>query len=272
MTIFRRRLVLLSLIAFFAAFVSFGAWMYHYTESDPKFCRSCHIMEDAWTLWATGPHKDVTCHSCHVQNLQDRATIVWEWAVGHHEKVAPHTHLDTKICLTCHSSQNGHWKQIAGTPGHQIHVSRVRLDCLQCHYPSLHRFRADAKDCKRCHSKIRINAEGMEDFHCLSCHPFLTQGDERAIRPTREICLSCHLKGKTADETQALSENETLAMDCTQCHKPHGSGKPTNAECLSCHPDALTEPVHVESSATSNCKDCHDSHHPSLRIPKGAPQ
>lgn len=36
----------------------------HFT-SQPSFCSSCHEMQSQVTAWSTGPHKEVTCLSCH---------------------------------------------------------------------------------------------------------------------------------------------------------------------------------------------------------------
>jgi len=80
-------------------------------------------------------------------------------------------------------SNNAKWQQVGETAGHKVHVGRLNLDCLQCHFPALHQFRPQAKDCRRCHSKTQVNIDGMGDMHCLVCHQFLA-ADEAKIVPT----------------------------------------------------------------------------------------
>ncbi|HDO23304.1 MAG TPA: hypothetical protein ENG86_10755, partial [Nitrospirae bacterium] len=38
---------------------------YNFTQNNPKFCISCHLMQPAYNAWSKSKHKGINCHSCH---------------------------------------------------------------------------------------------------------------------------------------------------------------------------------------------------------------
>lgn len=234
-----------------------GYRLYDYVENDPRFCASCHIMETAWKTWSEGPHKNVNCHVCHRQGIEDRARIVWRWATADIHQVGPHTRLAREVCESCHLNEQAKWPQIAKTAGHDIHVVRAGLDCLSCHLPSLHAVQPKAEDCVKCHAQARVNIGGMTGFHCTTCHQFLVATGE-GLEPKREVCLTCHrgiqLKGETFPETAPMQ------FECANCHKPHTQPILRFSDCLACHTKIAEDRAHFERKALTECVSCHRPH------------
>ena len=234
-----------------------GYRFYDYVEHDPKFCASCHVMETAWTTWQEGPHKAVACKTCHQQYIQDRARIVWRWAVSNVEAIPPHTHLNRAVCENCHLNETTQWPQIRHTAGHDVHVVRANLECLACHLPSLHATKPKVEACTQCHSSARTNIGGMKAFHCTSCHPFLaTKGV--GLKPERELCLRCHAGIKLKGETFPAAA--PMAFDCSACHKPHSKPILSFNDCLGCHRQIAEDQRHFAMKALTRCVACHRPH------------
>ncbi|RMF94261.1 MAG: hypothetical protein D6736_00330 [Nitrospinota bacterium] len=254
------KVVLLILGLVIVGGIAYGGYrLYDYTEHDPRFCASCHIMKKAWKTWSVGAHKDVTCKTCHKQDIVSRARIVWSWAVSDIEEVPPHTRLDRRVCESCHFAQNGPWKLVADTVGHKQHVMKADLQCLACHLPSLHTFEPKAEDCQRCHSHSRMNIGGMAGFHCTTCHNFLARGDDvEEMLPKRETCLECHQGMQIKEET--FPEDGPMAFECAECHKPHTKPFLDFFDCLSCHEDITEDQAHFERRAINRCVRCHRPH------------
>jgi hypothetical protein len=254
------RIILLVILLTIVGSLAYGGYrMYDYTEHNPNFCRTCHLMQKAWKTWAVGAHQSVPCKTCHKQDFVSRARIVWSWSMQNLEDVPPHTRLDRRVCETCHLSQSTKWKQVAETAGHRLHATRANLQCLSCHYPSLHSFEPKAEDCRRCHTHARIQAGGMRDFHCTTCHNFLAKGKEgEGLMPGREACLRCHQGMQVKNET--FPEDGPMTFACAECHKPHVKPLPDFVTCLTCHQDLVENQAHFERDALIDCVRCHQPH------------
>src|SRR3990170_4130321 len=118
-----------------AAAVAFAGYTaIDYTMNNPAFCRSCHIMEAAWTRWSTSEHRKVDCHSCH-------------------------------------ASGDPRWRQVAETAGHQVHAERRQIECVLCHSQAVHRIQPSTAVCAKCHQAQSIGARAikiqMAEFHCV---------------------------------------------------------------------------------------------------------
>ena len=236
----------------------YGAYrIYDYTEHDPNFCKSCHLMEIAVESWNAGPHSEINCHICHKQDIVNRVQIVWSSLTRDYESVPLHTRLAREVCANCHLTNDKKWEQIAETSGHKIHILRANLECLSCHLPSLHATDPKVEDCQKCHSHARFNIGGMKDFHCTTCHNFLAKNQD-GLKPTRETCLNCHANMKIASET--FPEEAPMAFQCSECHKPHTKPFLSFNDCLGCHENILEDKKHFEDKALTNCFDCHKPH------------
>jgi hypothetical protein len=233
-----------------------GYRLWDYSEHDPYFCSSCHVMQPAFEAWHDGPHASVNCHVCHEQNIQDRVRIVWRWAADNVEEVPPHTHLAREVCEKCHLDQVD-WPQIGESAGHKIHALRAELPCLSCHLPSLHAVEPKTEDCLKCHPEARNNIGSMGDFHCTTCHRFMA-AEEAELTPTRDLCLECHAGMQLKGET--FPEGAPMGFDCAVCHKPHNHAFPAFSDCLACHAKVTEDAMHFEEKALTRCVDCHPPH------------
>lgn len=240
--------------------IGYGSYrLYDYVENDPAFCGSCHLMQQAWKTWQMGSHKHLTCHTCHQQDIIDRARIVWHWATRQYTSVPPHTRLPQRVCETCHMRQGSPSIQTLDTVGHTIHVGRVGLTCLACHAPSLHAVQPRVKDCQQCHTAAHMNLGGMVALHCTVCHNFLARDkEEEAIIPQRQACLACHTTMQIKAET--FPAGAPMAFACANCHKPHVQPAVRFQDCLGCHASVLEDRAHFEHRALTDCVRCHLPH------------
>lgn len=246
----------------FAAAVSFlvlGALIYRgyeYVEHDPRFCQSCHIMEEPFQKWSTSPHHLVTCHRCHQQSLAASIHQVWLYVTKRPEKVIHHPDLDHTVCAQCHLSDDPQWKLIGETAGHKVHFEQAGIDCLDCHMGGVHQFLRPVDACGTCHAdKTGGAGKKMAFAHCANCHTFLAK--KEGLLPERAVCLECHRKITVGKER--FSEDAPMStFDCSTCHKPHEQIRPDNDVCLTCHSDIRT-PHHGMNSST-RCSSCHQPH------------
>ena len=236
---------------------------YNYVQYDPTFCNSCHLMEDAFIRWNDSDHSDVTCHGCHHQSTEDTLAQSIAFFTKNPTAIEGHAEVESELCVECHDMQ---------TVGHDVHFLGEEIDCVRCHTTSLHRFSFDRDNCMECHFQRELIKE-MGTQHCLSCHPFLSGGNESELRPTEESCKECHSDRETKI---ALSEYH-VTSECTTCHRPHEKDRPV--ECLECHAPQHSGKGHQECTAchiphqehslTESCETCHTDkktgHYPHLK-------
>ena len=233
----------------------------HYIEHDPKFCTSCHTMGSAYALWEQSGHKQIECHTCHTPDIGSNLHQLWYYATRRPDEVVKHADVDHAICERCHT-QGGNaskWNHVQDTPGHRVHVGKERVECIQCHSMSLHRFKPPKETCATCHKKITLTAAGtMGEMHCLSCHPFMADDAKRPLKPDRAACLDCHEKRQVGSEVFPAGK-APMKWDCGRCHKPHERLNIGNADCVKCH-DSITEGLHKVRAHADDCKSCHKPH------------
>ena len=256
-----RELVLLSAVAgVLAIAASAGSYRaYRYMKHDPKFCLSCHTMNSAYALWEKSGHKNIDCHVCHVPDIASNLHQLWFYATRRPDVVVKHAEVDRSVCEKCHAGggSGSKWNQIVETPGHRVHVGKERIECIQCHSMSVHRFVPPKETCATCHRKVTLVAAGsMAEMHCLQCHPFLAADSKRPLKPDRAACLDCHERRQVAGEI--FPAKAPMKWDCGRCHKPHEKLYLGTADCLSCH-NTMTEGVH-RVSGHGQCLDCHRPH------------
>lgn len=229
---------------------------YDYVQHDPRFCQSCHIMEEAFNKWSSSPHHLVTCHKCHQQDTKDSLWQVWFYLTQRPDHVMHHPELNHAVCAQCHLSEDPQWKLVQETAGHKVHFGKAGIDCLDCHIGGVHEFLRPVDACIKCHTdKAEGAGKKMAFMHCTDCHSFLAKQTD--LLPLRATCLGCHKNIKVGRE----SFPETAPMstfDCYICHKPHDQLRPDREVCLSCHTDL--KPVHYRMTEGQSCIDCHQPH------------
>ena len=113
-----------------------------YMTNDPAACANCHIMQDQYDGWLTGPHRSVAvCNDCHTP-----PGLVPKYAT---------------------KALNGFWHSYAFTTGdfHEPIQIKGRNQ------------RVTEAACRKCHAAITAAIEGPEgphradqDIACLRCH------------------------------------------------------------------------------------------------------
>ena len=113
-----------------------------YMTNDPAACANCHIMQDQYDGWITGPHRSVAvCNDCHTP-----PGLVPKYAT---------------------KASNGFWHSYAFTTGDFHEPIRIKE----------RNRRVTEKACRKCHEALVLTIEGPEGPHqagqevaCLRCH------------------------------------------------------------------------------------------------------
>jgi len=113
-----------------------------YMTNDPAACANCHIMQDQYDGWLTGPHRSVAvCNDCHTP-----PGLVPKYAT---------------------KALNGFWHSYAFTTGDFHEPIRIKG----------RNQRVTEKACRKCHAAITDAIEGPAGPHqadqeiaCLRCH------------------------------------------------------------------------------------------------------
>jgi len=244
-------LALIAIIAVLGAVV--GYKYYRYTQDDPAFCMSCHMMKEAFLEWQKGKHRDIVCQKCHRLNLFEQNQLLVSFVL---KKPGPfsRSHGRDKPWLEC---KNCHLNEIAQgsvslrkSYGHAKHVFMINITCKVCHSESLHRFTPNEKACQGCHKDKGVHGVGMEAFSCLKCHSF---AEKSAQMVSNVKCMGCH---------KIPPQGAMSSFPCYRCHKPHGKIKLTSADCLGeCHGSETRVGQHARHMKKGmQCLDCHKAH------------
>ncbi len=231
-----------------------GFRFYSYTQNNPQFCLSCHLMAQPYELWQTSEHKSVNCHSCHEASIKSSLSQVYEQVTKHPTTITKHAVVPSTACQSCHTGKGPTGaKDITGTNVHIIHADKQKLECTQCHSTSLHRFEAPENICQKCHQANFQGGDkaekiaGMQNLKCSSCHDLL--GKSGALVPTRATCITCHAQAPKTGLHAAVQMH--AQSDCYVCHKPHVEPAPSRATCQTCHTDRQN---HFPGIV---CRTCH---------------
>ena len=233
-----------------------GFATYEFIEDDPRFCKTCHLMEEAWYRWNESPHNEITCHECHRASMEDNMRLLVTYFTLRPEEVSDDVHvvIPNENCEHCHFTRSEKWPYVADTAGHKFHLENNYANCIDCHGGRVHRFVPDRSECMQCHSDKVIKVEQM-NFHCTNCHNFLADVKTNGVEPLPQAqdCKKCH-----SDRNIILSvpEGAHANSNCNTCHHPHITQEPFS--CQSCH--SLPEkPIH-KYHEDQDCTSCHVPH------------
>ncbi len=260
---------------------------YDFTQNNPKFCVSCHLMQPAFNAWAVSEHKGLSCHDCHHLTIPEQNKLLVSFVL-HRPSSVPNRHgkviVTWRVCIQCHWERNEKFKDaklINSSRMHAKHVFMEQIECVKCHGYITHKFTAEERFCTKCHEGKVVHGTGMEGLACLNCHTDRTKD----LRPGRNKCLFCHGSEKirqemiaagTLDVTHYKPDQKTIdraikinvpddapmQFYCYECHKPHKSARPDWGNCLSCHQNILNvgkHKTHVQDMGMK-CKQCHKPH------------
>ena len=210
--------------------------------------------------------------------------------------------LGSRICQGCHAAV---WENFPLDP----HFKSVALanrpageaGCEGCHGPGgLHVIDPDngkivnfpeiepgqAQDvCLRCHSEdigkmhIRRSAHLTGEIGCTSCHSIHSphQAGALLVAEQRSLCYGCHREIEARFNMPFKHRVNEGAMDCTDCHNPHGAAVATwrtahfprmvsqglgnDIACTKCHSDKRGPFVHEHPPVrVEGCQACHNPH------------
>ena len=236
-----------------------SAHLYDYTEHDPTFCVSCHVMNDAFSSWETSIHKNVECHDCHYATILERNQMLLTTLFKNPEQVTERPHekiiVPSSMCIKCH--WEGEAAKISDSTGHALHWFKGSIECTSCHAIRLHKFEPEQKLCLNCHQKGNVVLPGMKDMPCADCHSF----SKGRLIPKKADCQACH-----ADRVEStISASGSLAhtrLECKTCHRTHEPDKPAGGLCQDCHRLAMKRgkhPIHI-AATSGDCTTCHQPH------------
>ncbi|HET6514831.1 MAG TPA: NapC/NirT family cytochrome c [Thermodesulfovibrionales bacterium] len=260
---------------------------YDFTQNNPKFCVSCHIMKPAFEAWEKSEHTGINCHECHHLTIPEQNRLLISFVL-HRPTSVPERHgkviVPWKYCIRCHWEKDEKFPKapmINQSTLHAKHVFMEQVECSKCHGYVVHKFTPEEHFCTRCHKGKEVHGTGMEALACLNCHTDRTTD----LRPGRKKCLFCHggeevrrelIADGTIDVKHYQPTKETIGKAlkisvpadapmqfyCYTCHKPHAKVRPDWGDCLSCHRNIIDvgkHNLHIKVVGMQ-CKECHKPH------------
>ncbi len=232
-----------------------GYSYYRYTQTEPGFCNSCHLMEEAFKDWRLSSHSEIICQKCHQLGMVEANKMLLNFALkGKRPDRQDHGRKTPwKTCTQCHSSEAAQGsKTLRASYGHARHVYMQGLGCKVCHSGQIHNFPVPHDVCQGCHKDKVVHGMGTAGLYCLNCHNY---GEERPKMVSPERCYSCH---------QSVPKKGVMAaLRCYDCHYPHGKLRLEAKDCLGrCHSNEARvgkHGLHLKK-ATSDCLLCHRPH------------
>ena len=262
--------------------------LYDFTQNDPKFCVSCHLMQESFETWQKSVHEEINCHECHHLTIPEANMLMFNFIV-HNPDSVPDRHgkiiVPWRNCIQCHWEKDERYPEATSINTSRLHAKHVfmeQVECSKCHGYKIHQFLPEERFCVMCHSDKEVHGVGMEELACLNCHTDM-QAD---LRPVRAKCLFCHgtlemqeyepedfksmdLKyfsppQETIDAATKidLKKDSPMQFACATCHHPHESERPDWGNCLDCHRNVLvvgSHGLHIQEMGL-DCKQCHRPH------------
>lgn len=277
--------LLLLVILVGSGFVSYR--FYDFTQNNPNFCVSCHLMKTAFVAWQQSEHHMINCHECHHLSIPEMNKLLISFILKR-PTVVPDRHgkiiVPWRFCMKCHWEKDDRYPQaikINRSPLHARHVFMEQTECSKCHGYMVHKFTPEERFCVRCHKGKVVHGIGMGELACLNCHTDRT----RDLRPGRKKCLFCHggedvrkelIADASLDVTHYQPSQATIQkaikinvpadapmqFDCYTCHKPHAKVRPDWGNCLNCHRNIIDvgkHSLHIKVVGMQ-CKECHKPH------------
>lgn len=231
-----------------------GYRYYRYTQDEPQYCASCHMMKEAFSEWEKGKHRDVVCQTCHQLNILEQNQLLIAFILKQENKPFSQTHgrkKPWKACKKCHLDEISQGSlTLRKSFGHARHVFMQAIECKSCHKGTVHNFHPNEKACLGCHGDKGVHGVGMEALSCLKCHSFVEKSPSMV---PKDRCLKCHKKIPATSPMAGLS--------CHQCHRPHKKGSPTSDVCIDCHHNMRLFGQHgLHEEKDLKCLDCHKAH------------
>lgn len=209
----------------------------------------------------TGTHRQITCESCHTDDVGGAFTPLPTDCVSCHDKdyrnaksvdhVANNYPTD---CTQCHStvawSDQPTFDHVTVSGGFALVGAHARLRCASCHQvPGMQPLFSPASqdDCVACHRSDYDREHSGSGFPtaCVSCHNVNSWGDATFDHASTSFPL--------------IGAHTSLA--CSRCHSPSNNlaALPSGpSDCVACH-QADYDRQHGGSGIPTTCAACHTS-------------
>lgn len=210
--------------------------------------------------------------------------------------------MGSAVCQGCHPTvwesftRNPHFRSVA-----MENQPPERTGCEGCHGPGfLHVLNLDKEQivrfppltpierqrrCLECHAgdfgkmHVHRSAHLTGEVGCTSCHSIHSahEGSPLLGAQERQLCYSCHQEIRARFDMPFKHRVNEGAMECTDCHNPHGAAVATwggghssrmisqslgnDLPCFRCHPDKRGPFLHPHPPVTlEGCFSCHEPH------------
>lgn len=231
----------------------YGYRYYRYTQQDPDFCSSCHLVSESHVDWQKSSHNKVICQKCHEIGVLEQNLRFFGYITSGADPISL-SHGRKKpwiLCKDCHANTAS---QGAISPskayGHAKHVVTLKMECKQCHVLNRHNLPYYSGSCINCHKNKEVHGITIAEFSCINCHPFTRK---HPVMTPPDKCTKCHL--------DMLQKNRKSKLSCHYCHKPHMTDKPSNSVCIECHKMEATIGQHgFHTKQGIECMYCHKPH------------
>jgi len=242
-----------------------------------KQCDQCHTPKD-WSKFdfdhenthfpLRGKHKEVECHSCHVN---ERYKDIASNCKSCHSLDDKHNGRNGDKCEDCHTERK--WDESKFDHNRDtkflLKGAHAKAECEACHHDSVDKKKTPTA-CYGCHQHDDRH-QGRNGDKCQVCHnetswtknkfdhdkdtKFALRGKHRDLE-----CSSCH-RGNLA--------TENLSMQCAACHQPDDVHKGQEGDkCERCHQEQgwsnkvvfdhdLTRFPLIGMHAAAPCEECH---------------
>ena len=141
---FRRTVLIAGPIVILYAF-----FLFLRASDDPKFCASCHYMEQYYNNWLNSSHNQVSCVKCHyapgfgnyIQGKIRLASEILRYYVGAYSAEVT-SKINDGACLQCHKQEDFYSKNVKFDQGkisfnHSEHLTSGKVNfsfkCQTCH-------------------------------------------------------------------------------------------------------------------------------------------
>lgn len=227
---------------------------------EPFVCQYCHMVHGEWEAWQTGPHKEVSCESCHIgPGVLGYLFFLTDASVGLYETIAgdyPNpitTHVPRRECLACHEETNEKTLTVGGIKISHKELFTAGLRCTNCHAATGHPAKSNVF--------LQQATPQMESCAQRACHNGKDAPNE---------CGTCHTQNPLtrANPDKAVARNHDIVVDfgtikniatCDACHKRqfctdcHGLELPHSSAFIAEHF------TFVDRLGPALCAKCHDN-------------
>jgi hypothetical protein len=262
----------------------------------PRFCNSCHIMNDYCASWKQSKHSEVNCLLCHlrpglkgfVRGKLNGLTQAVDCIAGRFG-TKPNAAVQDSSCLRkgCHESEPLKTKplDLRGIQfTHEKHMvsemDGIRITCNLCHshFEGQDHFTVNKDVCYTCHFLEGSNGEvRVAQTSCRTCHLVpsrtiqrgLVSIDHKEFVAYKATCeRSCHKN----EVRQASHVDDNVCLNChnfrrdghvdgKQLHAEH-TGTRHKVECFACHGETRHARKDISAVATMmDCRNCHSDTH-----------